>query len=1024
MKRNIKIFYLLFIAVIAISNAAAQGWKWQNPLPQGNTLTSVKFAGPATGYACTLGGTLVKTTNGGTDWTVISTGVTGRLMSVYAVDANIVYAVGYGGAIVKTINGGNDWIIQVSGTIYDLRSVFFTDANTGFAVGQKNNGGGLGVMLKTIDGGMNWVMQNPGIDCQIFSIFFPDALTGYAVGEDPGPNGSVVFKTTDGGTTWTMKTLGTYAFFEDICFTDVNTGYLVGQTGRIMKTLNGGATWSYQASGTTEWLNSVCFAGSSTGYAVGGSGTILKTTNGGTQWSPMVSGTSGMLLSVFFTDSNTGYAVGNLGLILETTNGGTTWINHESGPQPWLSSVCFTSALTGYAVGTDGAILTTTNGGTLWTTRNSTTSNTLLSVCFPDVSTGYAVGLNGTVVKTTDGGTTWTSINSGVSDLRSVFFTSPDTGYAGGAAKIIKTTNGGTSWTVTWSMPSTIFSTWFTDASKGFATSGAGFMYKTTNGGASWSQVVTTVNMDLYSICFVGHDTGYVAGNAGVIIKTTNGGLTWTTLSSGTTDRLISVHFTDANRGFVIGSGAIIDGSRFVLKTTNGGTSWTMQKLETNNQLSSVFYTDAQNGYIVGEGGAIIKTTCSVPAAPVNTTPAGNLSVCSGNSTTLTASGTGTLGWYSAPAGGIWLGGGSSYTTPVLTTSTTYYVQDSISCGISGSRTGVPVTVNASSSPSITGPVHMCVNSGCYNYSTETGMQNYLWNVSPGGVINSGSGTSQIQVAWPGSGAQTVSVAYGCYGALPAILQVTVDPLPGAAGVISGMATVCAGASRVSYSIVPVANAYTYVWILPPAVAPASGAGTNSITVDFGSTAASGNINVFGNNLCGNGIVSPAFAVTVNPVPAAPVVTLAGNVLNSNAPAGNQWYFEGARINGATAQTYAAIQNGYYWDVVTLNGCPSDTSNHMLILLSGTAACSSTGISVYPVPNNGRFFVSVTAVAKESFSVSAYNYLGVMVMKEEKIDLDGPVQTMIDLGAVPSGIYTLVIENSLTHLVKRILVNK
>jgi uncharacterized delta-60 repeat protein len=89
---------------------------------------------------------------------------------------------------------------------------------------------------------------------------------------------------------------------------------------------------------------------------------------------------------------------------------------------------------------------------------------------------------------------------------------------------------------------------------------------------------------------------------------------------------------------------------------------------------------------------ARVITSC-LPAAPTNTTT-GSLTICAGNTTTLKASGTGTLGWYTAAGGGTYLAKGTSYVTPTLTVTTTYYVQDSSSCGASGTRTAITVTVD------------------------------------------------------------------------------------------------------------------------------------------------------------------------------------------------------------------------------------------------------------------------------------------------------------------------------------------
>lgn len=86
------------------------------------------------------------------------------------------------------------------------------------------------------------------------------------------------------------------------------------------------------------------------------------------------------------------------------------------------------------------------------------------------------------------------------------------------------------------------------------------------------------------------------------------------------------------------------------------------------------------------------NTTCSGPPAPTNTTAAADLAVCEGSTTTLTATGTGTISWYTAATGGTYLGSGGSFTTPEITANTSFFVQDS-TCAESP-RTEVAVTVN------------------------------------------------------------------------------------------------------------------------------------------------------------------------------------------------------------------------------------------------------------------------------------------------------------------------------------------
>ena len=55
-------------------------------------------------------GTILKTTNGGTNWVLQTSGTTSGLWSVNFVDQNTGWAVGYGGAILKTTNGGVTFI--------------------------------------------------------------------------------------------------------------------------------------------------------------------------------------------------------------------------------------------------------------------------------------------------------------------------------------------------------------------------------------------------------------------------------------------------------------------------------------------------------------------------------------------------------------------------------------------------------------------------------------------------------------------------------------------------------------------------------------------------------------------------------------------------------------------------------------------------------------------------------------------------------------------------------------------------
>ena len=342
-----------------------------------------------------------------------------------------------------------------------------------------------------------------------------------------------------------------------------------------------------------------------------------------------------------------------------------------------------------------------------------------------------------------------------------------------------------------------------------------------------------------------------------------------------------------------------------------------------------------------------------------------------------------------------------------------------------------PVTVNALPAIAITGTSSLCANSGYYMYSTQAGFTNYVWSVSAGGAITLGQGTNQVQVTWNQTGPQWVAVNYttpaGCTDPVPVQYPVTVNPLPDPAGPITGTATLCAGTNGVSYSVGSVQNATAYIWTLPAGATDETGDGTNTIMVDFTPNASSGNIVVSGNNLCGNGPASPPFDVTVNPIPSKPVVTSLGPIATSDAPAGNQWYVDGILIAGATGQTIDARETGlwaWYWTIVTLNGCSSDTSNHVYLFWEGINDLASAMIKLYPIPNEGLFTVSMTTSSPETFTIQVLNDLGIMVKEISGIKVKGTVEQIIDLRPVSDGIYNVVIRSSNAQIVKKIVVKK
>ena len=93
-----------------------------------------------------------------------------------------------------------------------------------------------------------------------------------------------------------------------------------------------------------------------------------------------------------------------------------------------------------------------------------------------------------------------------------------------------------------------------------------------------------------------------------------------------------------------------------------------------------------------GDAYAHKMSQCLVPSAPVNTTPHDNLLVCEGSPALLSV-GSGTIGWFSSPSGGMLLFQGPVYQTPALSAGTCTYYAEAATCTTSSVRTAITVTV-------------------------------------------------------------------------------------------------------------------------------------------------------------------------------------------------------------------------------------------------------------------------------------------------------------------------------------------
>jgi len=325
------------------------------------------------------------------------------------------------------------------------------------------------------------------------------------------------------------------------------------------------------------------------------------------------------------------------------------------------------------------------------------------------------------------------------------------------------------------------------------------------------------------------------------------------------------------------------------------------------------------------------------------------------------------------------------------------------SCG-DGSISTLAITVNPlpADAGSITGSANVCQgqNSVTYTVPTINNATSYVWTL-PASVTGT-STTNTITVNFGASavsGNITVKGNNTCGNGAISTLPINVNPLPTSDGTINGTSIVCQGQNAVTYIVPAVTNATSYIWILPTGATGTST--TNTITVNFGPSAVSGNITVKGHNNCGDGVAS-TLPIMVNPIPVAPIITQNGKVLSSNATSGNQWYNQNYPINGATAQDYTITTIGEYTVQVTLKGCVSAQSNMIKDVVTSISNLEyNEKIKIYPNPVSDDLTIEYKG-NKEEIKYTIFSSSGHLVTTGVLLET-----TVVHTSSFPSGLYTI-----------------
>ena len=304
-------------------------------------------------------------------------------------------------------------------------------------------------------------------------------------------------------------------------------------------------------------------------------------------------------------------------------SGSYSYTSYDTDLKNNIRKFYFYTENTGYCTTDSGKIYKSTNAGVNWIRYNTPIDLPLYDLFFVTDHTGYAVGgqsgsigINSTVpgsvvLKTADGGTTWIkqSVPYSWSELHSVYFVTPEKGFAVGSGLLIKTADGGKSWKqFVIDYKGYITKVYFVNETTGFITGLFGNLFRTSDGGDTWNKISLNTTVHLYDIYFVNENVGYCGGDPH-LFKTTDSGKTWSSLEGSATG-YFQVYFDTEKYGFTIGRGHYTGGdwgayTTMLSETKDGGKTWTNHdNLEFGSPVS---FPTKNNGYAFGINRKLFK---------------------------------------------------------------------------------------------------------------------------------------------------------------------------------------------------------------------------------------------------------------------------------------------------------------------------------------------------------------------------------------------------------------------------------
>jgi len=250
-------------------------------------------------------------------WTRVNVATTASFRGLSVVNDKTVWASGTDGTVIRTIDGGTNWsVMTVAGAEkLDFRGIHAFDAQTAVIISSGPAEKGQAQIYRTTDGGKLWTKvfeeKRPGIFFD--AVAFWDHKHGIVL-SDPVDGRFALFTTDDGGTSWkqipaaalppALSNEGAFAA-SNSCLTVHGSGDVWFATGgasvaRAFRSGDRGKTWviaetPMHSKDASSGIFSLAFSSAKNGVAVGGDyqhpdssdlPNVMRTVDGGQTWQP------------------------------------------------------------------------------------------------------------------------------------------------------------------------------------------------------------------------------------------------------------------------------------------------------------------------------------------------------------------------------------------------------------------------------------------------------------------------------------------------------------------------------------------------------------------------------------------------------------------------------------------------------------------------------------------------------------------------------------------------------------------